>query len=289
MIQRKFFAGDEWLYFKIYCGIHTSDFLLIDSIETLVKELQENNLISIWFFVRYQDPNPHLRFRLRLINRDDVGDVISISNKYFRPFLEKDQVWKIQTDTYERELERYGINTITYVEEIFYSDSELVLEILNFTRKESEILEYVLISVDRLLKVFGLCSKERNKFHQANFSAYKERLGIKIGTFRVKANELQRKINISVKDRSLGEHQLHPTFIQTHIARRDEKIISSAKEIILHSQKSNSDINLYELLHSVVHMFFNKAFNNQQVMYECLGYYILLKRGNSELHSNEKE
>ncbi|MBT8387361.1 MAG: thiopeptide-type bacteriocin biosynthesis protein [Ignavibacteria bacterium] len=289
MTQRIFIAGDEWLFYKVYCGIKTSDFLLTESISPLVRYLKEHNLIHSWFFVRYQDPDPHIRFRLRIINLDEVGLVISICNKFFRPFIEKNQVWKLQADTYVRELERYGKNTIANVEEIFYHDSELLLDILNFSRIESDILHWVLISVDSFLKVFGLSLQERVIFHRANFLAYKDRLEMDFGKIRVSANKFQNEMLMEIKDKLYDQQLINHTKIQSYIERRNNKISSSVNEIILHNQKGNSDIIFYELLQSLVHMFYNKAFNHQQIMYEYVGNYLLFKLGNTELIVNENE
>jgi thiopeptide-type bacteriocin biosynthesis protein len=43
--------------------------------------------------------------------------------------LEQNSVWKIQTDTYQREIERYG-KTIEDSETLFWHDSEMILHYL---------------------------------------------------------------------------------------------------------------------------------------------------------------
>ena len=45
--------------------------------------------------------------------------------------LEQDVIWKIQTETYQREIERYGENTIENSETLFWHDSELILKYLD--------------------------------------------------------------------------------------------------------------------------------------------------------------
>jgi len=63
---RKFIPGTEWLYLKIYTGVKTSDVLLEEAILPLVTCFLNNNLINKWFFIRYNDPKPHLRIRFEL-------------------------------------------------------------------------------------------------------------------------------------------------------------------------------------------------------------------------------
>ncbi|MDH3608315.1 MAG: thiopeptide-type bacteriocin biosynthesis protein [Gammaproteobacteria bacterium] len=281
MTQRKFFAGDEWLYFKIYCGVQTSNLLLTELITPLVQELKKKKLIHYWFFVRYKDPDPHIRFRLMLMKRDNVGVVISIFNKYFRPSLDSSQVWRIQTDTYVRELERYGKSIIIHVEAIFCFDSELILDLLNSNINSRDLLQYVLLSVDSFLKTFNLNINERAEFYRSNFLANRERLEIKFGKIGVKANNFQDKPVIITNKNSLSIKDIQHSKIQNYIEKRNEKITSSVKNIILLGQRSNSDFNLIELLQSILHMFFNKAFDNQQIIYEFLGYSKLLNQSNT--------
>jgi thiopeptide-type bacteriocin biosynthesis protein len=68
MIKRRFVPGSEWLYLKIYTGIKTSDTILEEAVHPLTEYFLENNYISEWFFIRYNDPKPHIRFRLKLNN-----------------------------------------------------------------------------------------------------------------------------------------------------------------------------------------------------------------------------
>ncbi len=64
MIRRKFIPGSRWLYFKIYTGIKTADEVATRTLLPLLRELYEAKLIDDWFFIRYTDPDFHLRLRL---------------------------------------------------------------------------------------------------------------------------------------------------------------------------------------------------------------------------------
>ena len=88
MITRKFHPGSEWLYFKVYTGIKTSDTILQEVIEPLVEQLQIQNLIDQWFFIRYNDPKPHLRIRLNLKNITPYSIILGMINSLFKDYLE---------------------------------------------------------------------------------------------------------------------------------------------------------------------------------------------------------
>ncbi|WP_127138032.1 thiopeptide-type bacteriocin biosynthesis protein [Flagellimonas oceanensis] len=63
---RNFALGSEWLYYKIYIGPQTGDALLSQAIKPLVSNLIGRKLIDKWFFIRYTDPDFHIRIRLKI-------------------------------------------------------------------------------------------------------------------------------------------------------------------------------------------------------------------------------
>jgi thiopeptide-type bacteriocin biosynthesis protein len=75
-IKRNFIVGEEWLYYKIYCGNYTADKILINEVQTIVNKLFRKKLIDQWFFIRYYDPDFHLRIRFHLINLNAITEVI---------------------------------------------------------------------------------------------------------------------------------------------------------------------------------------------------------------------
>ena len=107
-VQRDFILGDQWFYFKLYTGVKTADTLLLEVIQPLRQYLLENKLIDKWFFIRYSDPDFHLRIRFSLQNRQALGIVISKLNELVKPYLENKLISSMQVDTYSRELERYA-------------------------------------------------------------------------------------------------------------------------------------------------------------------------------------
>ena len=283
MIQRKFITGEEWLYFKLYCGPRIADILLINTITPLVNELKEKNLICQWFFIRYSDPEPHIRFRLKLLKPYDLVTVIALFNNYIKPYSNSNQIWRIQTDTYVRELERYGSSSISYVEEIFHSESELIVELLKLNNNRTDLNQYVLESVDSFLKSFDLSTHERVHFYKSNYIANKKKLELKYGKLRVKPNDIQMKFMNPSNGKSFGINLIEYDRFKRNLQMHNERISKAVMAIVTQSKKINTDINLLVLLQSMVHMSFNRAFNIQQNLHEFLGYYLLSRRSIAEL------
>ena len=77
--KRTFYPGDEWLYFKLYTGIKTADDILIRSVFPVVKKLMREEIITKFFFLRYSDPDFHIRFRVLVKNPKDLGYILTSS------------------------------------------------------------------------------------------------------------------------------------------------------------------------------------------------------------------
>ena len=117
-------GGGEWLFWKLYTGYSTADRLLVESIAPAMRRLQQEGRMSSWFFIRYSDPDHHLRLRIR---GGDAGDLLKELGGFFASLMEKGWLTKVQLDTYERELERYGgPDQIDRIEMLFAADSAAV-------------------------------------------------------------------------------------------------------------------------------------------------------------------
>ncbi|RYU77918.1 lantibiotic dehydratase [Hymenobacter persicinus] len=132
-VQREFALGSEWLYLKWYCGPQAANRILVEVLQPLTDELRGRQLIDQWFFIRYADPDSHLRVRLHLPAPDRIGEVIAMVQAHVQPYVKHGYIWKTQTDTYRRELERYGHRTMAASEALFCADSHAVVRLLTHT------------------------------------------------------------------------------------------------------------------------------------------------------------
>jgi thiopeptide-type bacteriocin biosynthesis protein len=152
-VRRNFPPGSEWVYMKIYCTHRSAEEILL---HVLVPWLDSNRpRISQWFFVRFQDPDSHLRVRFRLA-RNDVKDV----QYEFQALLAQEQhaelVQKAYFDTYQREIERYSAEMIDLVESVFHQGSEVVTRYLvDFQENNGqEELLWPVLHCYKMIKVF---------------------------------------------------------------------------------------------------------------------------------------
>jgi thiopeptide-type bacteriocin biosynthesis protein len=112
-----------------------------------------------WFFVRYGDPDWHLRLRFHGRPAGLQSEVLPALQGAVRPLLEDGRIWRFQLDTYEREVERYGgAEGIELAERLFHADSEAVLALATLLPEDARgdtRWRLALLGMDRLLTDFG--------------------------------------------------------------------------------------------------------------------------------------
>jgi thiopeptide-type bacteriocin biosynthesis protein len=151
-------GGGDCIYFKIYCNHSMADNIIKDHIKPWFDQLHLAGVSFTWFFIRYADPQFHLRIRIFsteqniLKIRTNFFVIVSVVNRHKKS-------WKIQEDTYNREWQRYGAENMKNVEEYFYIDSKFVMDLIcKLSGSELQSLRWkiALIIVNNVLDDFAL-------------------------------------------------------------------------------------------------------------------------------------
>lgn len=176
MIKRIFYPGEEWVYIKIYMNVMNSDEFILKVIDSYMSILGNKSMVSDWFFVRYYDPDFHLRLRLKLIDPSNLNYILSVLNKKIKKYS-FDFIYKIELSTYVREIERYGKNRILTTESVFSVDSTTVLKLI----KLSEITGFsrwkiAILLINCIFKEWGftleyryVCMKKLSDYFKLEF------------------------------------------------------------------------------------------------------------------------
>ncbi len=159
-VERRFTPGSEWLYAKIYTGSASADRVLREAVGPVARGAFGSAVVDRWFFIRYVDPDPHLRLRLRGAPEALGSMVLPALHAALRPLVDDGLVWRVQIDTYEREVERYGgAEAVEIAEAVFQADSEAVLAILDLVEGDDGAdarWRLALPGIDLLLSDMGL-------------------------------------------------------------------------------------------------------------------------------------
>ena len=78
------------------------------------------HLIDKFFFIRYQDPDYHIRLRLLLSEIDYFGEVFDMIRKRFISAVKCGKIWKIQVDMEKSEyaVTPFKLNEMPKINEI---------------------------------------------------------------------------------------------------------------------------------------------------------------------------
>ncbi|MFY7825530.1 MAG: lantibiotic dehydratase [Flectobacillus sp.] len=271
-IQRSFALGSEWLYYKIYCGIQTSEVILSEAITAILDQLKQAELIDYWFFIRFADPQKHLRLRFHLKDISRMAEVLIVVNQMLEEYLKNNRIVKIVVETYERELERYGASIMEETEQWFSMDSDMVLGFINATSKENrDDLRWLFAckALNQLLDDFHLTNQTKFSIMEAMKESFAKefnvdkQIRILLDTkFRINRASLEKFLKLSLEE----ESEWSPLLSLLHTRSNNTKTL--IEKII-----SKQDAALRgKYLSDLIHMTINRLIPDGQRTHELLIY-----------------
>ncbi|WP_417784566.1 thiopeptide-type bacteriocin biosynthesis protein [Tenacibaculum sp.] len=266
IIQRTFIIGDKWLYYKISCGALTADTFLLEVIKPLTQQMLEENIISKWFFIRYSNPETHLRIRFYINDVSKLSKIILRVKKYTQPYVTSKQIWNIQIDTYQRELERYGTNSIEISESFFHNDSEQIISIIESYRNENDRFLAVFKRVETIIKLFNLDNQIQLSLIENMQKKFKEEFNTDKNMRKELSNKYRKIERLLFENHSLEKDIISQYFIN---------------EILELKKKNTLLIPIESLLASFIHMTINRGFSSKQRQYEMMIYDFLHRKNKS--------
>jgi thiopeptide-type bacteriocin biosynthesis protein len=270
------------------------DRLLLQTILPLVQKILAAGHADRWFFIRYNDPHLHLRLRFHGDPKRLSSEVLPKLWEYANPEIQRGTLWRVQLDTYEREIERYGgLEGIEIAERFFHLDSELVLELLSTLRLSANPAarwQSACYSVDRLLSGLGFNTNEKRqivnksgKYYEKNFSVdqrYKKQISDK---FRNERSTLEKIVAGS------EELDTFPPGIHYAIAAYAERIKTIRADLEAKSATGELTQPISEMASSYVHMHLNRLFRSAQNAQEMVIYDFLARTYDSKMAKEKRE
>jgi len=284
-ITRSFAPGSEWLYLKIYCGYRVAEELLAGYFAEQVPLWQEDGLFEQFFFLRYGDPQPHIRLRFLNKAQPTNNDVLLHNiQTALQPYIRSGQVQKLQCDTYIREIERYTAAAMLQSEELFFADSIAVLGIISLLEGpagEDYRWKLALRGMDMMLDDFALTLPERKQLLAALRAAFVTEFG---------GGELLHK---PLNDK----YRKHQQQIMSYLNAADDDRNDIAEAVVFFQQRTHTAGSLalqirrdcgspeeYErIVAGHLHMFMNRLFVGKQRKHELVLYHFLEKYYLSQL------
>jgi thiopeptide-type bacteriocin biosynthesis protein len=288
-IRRRFAPGSEWFYAKLFTGSATADHILTAAIAPLVREL------PVWFFLRYSDPHWHVRLRVRGEPAWLYGELMPALAEATRAMLDDGRMWKLQLDTYEREIERYGGPVgIELAERLFCADSACTVDILGMLDGDAgndARWRLALRGTDQLLDDLGfdlagrlaVMRRARDSFareHRVDASVpFQRALGDKYRKERIALDTLLDRAHDAESDLAPGIDRL---------AQRSLASAPIVAELRDAEQRGALTVPLVDLAPSYVHMHVNRMIRSAQRAHEVVLYDLLVRLYESRLARAKK-
>jgi thiopeptide-type bacteriocin biosynthesis protein len=274
---RKLYPGSEWIYFKLYISSQLGDSLLQGPVRSFIKELRSKKLISNAFFIRYADPHFHIRVRIRMEKNEHISQVFSLFHKFHSKMLAAGTVHKVVVDTYEREIERYGQDSMMESEDLFNANSIAALDFLHKTKDIPDNYQLKLyfglaVSIHYIHFIMG-DMENRKGFVDYGYEMYAKEFGVAKSKYtKQELSDLYRHHGrqISMLETNSFNHPVLQQLVDKHIKETD-RILAAIKI----KRFKKPDMESVRLLISHIHMFYNRLFSKNQRREELRLYYLL--------------
>ncbi|MEJ8547465.1 thiopeptide-type bacteriocin biosynthesis protein [Brevibacillus borstelensis] len=152
--------GGEWLYAKLYGCKSREEECIGFPLRQFCIDMERKGLANASFFMRYKDPDSHVRLRFRGEPSRLASGLLPELHEWARGLQQAGMLTRLVIDTYEPEIGRYGGPAlITLAEDVFAADSKAVSHMLALKRGRNIGLDLTLLGVISVLDIaeqFGL-------------------------------------------------------------------------------------------------------------------------------------
>jgi lantibiotic biosynthesis protein len=280
LVRRRFPPGSEWLYAKLYTGTGTADQVLSHQVGPLVRSSLASGAADAWFFIRYGDPDWHLRLRLHGEPGRLHAEVLPRLQAAAAPLLEAGQLWRMQLDTYEREVERYGGDRgVELAEQVFAADSEAVLTIMGPLCSDAGLdvrWRLAMRGMDLLFDDLGLTLEEKRSVARRAREGFGREFGID-GNFRGRVSQRYRAERARL-EALLDPGQAPPEPLAAGLEalrRRSLQLTPVTAELRRLGQAGRLSATLADIAMSYAHMHVNRLLRSAQRAHELVLYELL--------------
>ena len=249
---------DDWFYFKLY-GYSKRTNELISYLYDKLENLIVGHKAKQYFFIRYSDPDQHLRVRVRS-EKDMKFVVFDELINLFLQFRNAGLISEVVIDTYEREIVRYGgTELIEAAEKYFFYDSRTVMKIIYMQqlKKEKFNLEYIGVSfIAMAMEAFRLPLKEKEELLSSisNQSLYRKE-------FQQDRKNLIDAVNWANQWEKIRNKVNYP-YVYDYLEELYVPLKQYADAVYQADQEGNLTNTVENIMRSIIHMFCNRFVGN---------------------------
>ncbi|WGQ10306.1 thiopeptide-type bacteriocin biosynthesis protein [Pedobacter gandavensis] len=258
-IETIIMPGKDWLSYEIYCHPDRCEFLLSTLISAFISE--HAAAFKTWFFIRYNDPGPHLRLRFQLKDRQTGYFYMTRLMELLAADLQEGLIKDVQLKTYYREIARYGVQQMGLTECHFGRDSEYALEVIAHHLDSFSIYANCIGLMKAAIGLLSLEKKAELTFIKGIQRSFEKEHELTRDDFKMVNREwtnFKRLVQSNDSALALHLHGLQQSFLDTLRATAVEQRPA--------------------LFCSLFHMHINRLFSEQQRTHELIIYSFLYKQ-----------
>ena len=171
-VHRQHPPGSEWLFVKLYCPAERDPDVVGDALPAFANNVTAAGLADCWFFIRYADPESHIRLRFH-------GDAERLTEHLFgqicrwaNDLVANGLCTRLVFDTYDQEIERFGgVEGMRLSEQLFLADSRAATAIVGALRSKAWTADddrttLWALTIDDLLASIGLDDAARLEWYR---------------------------------------------------------------------------------------------------------------------------
>ncbi len=276
-IHRVYPPGTEWLFLKLYIPSLRENEFISGVFRNFISNI-DADVVDSWFYVRYFDPEPHIRIRFHGNPPDLIRQLLPEVCVWCEDLIREHMCSKFAVDTYEPEVARYGGSELleSVAHPIFAADSQCAVDLVRaiFDLNADPILTAI-ASTDDLLLSLGLS--------QSDILAWLRRVGSP-GRSQTGDEFRQRKtaLRVMLAIPEWLEAQSGGEAIARALSIRRKRIQGVCESLPSYVKSRSISCNLDAIYRSIVHMQANRLGRTNDVFEQrVLG---LLHRTRESLH-----
>jgi thiopeptide-type bacteriocin biosynthesis protein len=255
-MSRRYAPGSEWLFVKLYCPRNLDDDVISESIHVFAENAVASGLASSWFFVRYSDPEAHLRLRFHGSPERLTAHLYPHICEWAARLMSSGFCLKFMFDTYEQEVERFGgPHGMVAAEAIFSADSSSTAALMRCLKSKlwsHDQTTLLALSIDDLLASLGFDVNERLRWYASQTKSVKTDISAE---YRQRKTDLRPLLG---QPEQVLANQAGGPEIASILAVRRKALSSAADHLRQLAKEGNLSQSLDVLASSFVHLHVNR-------------------------------
>ena len=240
---------NKWIYFKLFCHRDWQNKFIVDHLVKFTNNLILEKQVEQWFFIRYHDPDDHIRLRIKIQNRAHKNLIVNEIENWAKGLIFQSVISDFSIHNYCREFNRYGGNKLIDLAEVFFFYDSMCVSLL-LKNMQLEKFDLPLIAIGCVGIVNLLLSIGFSEEKSANFLSPTKLNNNDLSGFR----KLKPKILESCKSFLYNEFK-DGSLLNTVFSIRKESLKAYLNDVEIDTEFSQR---VNYIINSLIHMFCNR-------------------------------